>query len=105
MRFEPINAGQRFLLVMAGITALGFGLVRGTTAQSPTPKAIPNAEQRHAPSRGVQLMDVTPTNQTWPRSHLLYDFDKNTVTLIDIVDEGVFVRSISRLDKITPERK
>lgn len=105
MRFEPMNAGQRFLLALAGIAVLGLGLARGTTAQSPTPKTTAKTDLGHTFSRGVQLMDITPTTQSWPRSHLVYDFDKNTITLIDIVDEGVFVRSITRLDKVTPERK
>lgn len=75
-----------------------MGLIQATAAQRaapPAPRALPAA------ARGAQIVDLTPTGQVWPREHVLYDFDRNIATRVLLTEEGVEVRSITRLDKVS----
>ena len=82
------------VVFLAGLSALVMVAMAGVKAQPELIKKAPekNAEKNPNPAmlplktanRGVQVIDVTPTNTVWPRTHVVYDFDRSTITYLTI---------------------
>jgi hypothetical protein len=50
-------------------------------------------------ARAAVVMDVTPQTQIWPKLHVAYDFDRQTVTMIQINEDGIRVLSVKPLNR------
>jgi hypothetical protein len=106
VRFEAMNAKQRVAVTIAGMGLLGLGLVGASNAQGPQ-KAAPKSTTISIgdTASNLTIVDATPNNQTWPRYHVVYNSAKNTATYLEIGDEGIEVRSVVSLDKVTPRKQ
>jgi hypothetical protein len=108
MKNQKLSVALAVASIAAGTaTFCSVKAQQNTTAAKPaTPVLAKNALQN------VQVVDLTEPNTIWPRLHLIYDFERNTATLVSINLHNLndnkpvmTVLEIRSLDKVSPRPK
>jgi hypothetical protein len=103
-----MSATQRFVLVLVGMVLVSLTVMKLAPAQSGAAKTGGGTLAGRGASAG-QVMDVTPVGQIAPRVYLVFDFERQTMTLVNVDLEAddaskyVSVMAIRSLTQVSPE--